>query len=159
MDWQGFYLASAGAAAALTGLLFVGISINISKILAYESLIDRSSISIVLLMNALIVSLCSLVPGQTDAFQGIEIITTGLISWLIVTMKDRKIYRSKNGINRKKYILLIVIDQIAMMPFVIAGAIIFTGCDCGHYWIVSGIIFSLIKAILDSWVLLIEINR
>lgn len=29
----------------------------------------------------------------------------------------------------------------------------------GLYWIVPAIIFSFVKAILDAWVLLVEINR
>lgn len=35
-SWDQFYAAQVGASVALTGLLFVGISLNMSKILGFE---------------------------------------------------------------------------------------------------------------------------
>ena len=35
---------------------------------------------------------------------------------------------------------------------------IVAGVD-GLYWLVPAVIFSLLKALLDAWVLLVEINR
>ena len=34
-DWEAFYAAQLGAAAALGGLVFVGLSLNLKKILSY----------------------------------------------------------------------------------------------------------------------------
>ena len=46
-----------------------------------------------------------------------------------------------------------------MLPYLIAGIILLVGDESGLYWVVPAIIFSLIKAIADAWVLLVEINR
>lgn len=41
-EWQGFFAAVLGASAALSGLLLVGVSINLSKILSVARLPDRA---------------------------------------------------------------------------------------------------------------------
>ncbi|HEX3901634.1 MAG TPA: hypothetical protein VH853_02220 [Polyangia bacterium] len=40
--WESFFVAEVGAAAALTGLLFVAVSINLSKVLAFPQLPGRA---------------------------------------------------------------------------------------------------------------------
>jgi len=37
--------------------------------------------------------------------------------------------------------------------------VVLTVGDVGLYWIVPAVIFSFLKAIIDAWVLLVEINR
>ena len=158
-DWLSFYLATAGAAAGLTGLIFVSLSISISKILSEQELIDRAFISIMLMMNSLIISLLHLIPGQSMTVFGIEIIIAGFLSWMIVTWLDKKKLQSKRTQFRKIYITNLLFDQIALIPFIVAGISTLINCGCAEYWAAAGILFSLIKAILDSWVLLVEINR
>lgn len=158
-DWLSFYVASAGASAALTGLIFVSLSINILKILSNSSLIDRAFISIMLFMTALVVSLLHLIPEQSNITFGSEIIIAGVLSWLVVTKKDINIYRLKDVKFKKLYIINMAVDQVSLVPYIAGGFLTLTGCNCGEYWIASAIIFSFLKAILDSWVLLIEINR
>ena len=158
-DWVSFYLATAGASAGLTGLIFVSLSISISKILSEQELIDRAFISIMLMMNSLIISLLNLIPGQSITVFGIEIIIAGFLSWLIVTWLDKKKLRSKQTQFRKIYITNLLFDQIALIPFIVAGIFTLINCGGAEYWTAAGILFSLIKAILDSWVLLVEINR
>ncbi len=158
-DWVSFSMASAGAAAALTGLIFVGLSINISQILSNSALIDRAFISIILLITALVISLLHLIPGQSNIMFGFEIIFSGFVSWAVVSKKDINIYRSKNQKFKKLYLFNMAIDQISLIPYIVAGILILANCDCAGYWIAAGMIFSFSKAILDSWVLLVEINR
>ena len=52
-DWNDFYIAVASASAALTGLIFVGISISLTKILTIPGLADRALLSLILLVNVL----------------------------------------------------------------------------------------------------------
>ncbi|EDM37861.1 hypothetical protein PBAL39_15589 [Pedobacter sp. BAL39] len=44
-EWNDFYLATAAAAATLTGLIFVGISINLTHILSFPLLVIKASVA------------------------------------------------------------------------------------------------------------------
>ena len=52
-----------------------------------------------------------------------------------------------------------LLSQLASLPYVIAGILALAIGTVGLYLVVPAIIFSFIKAILDAWVLLVEINR
>lgn len=84
-EWHDFFVAQAGAAAALTGLIFVAVSINLGRILGYPHLPTRALEAIVTLLSVLLVSTWVLVPGQSCRVLGVEILTTGVVTWLIQT--------------------------------------------------------------------------
>jgi hypothetical protein len=50
-DWANFFVAEVGASAALTGLIVVAISVNLSKILAYEQLPRRAAEPLVMFVG------------------------------------------------------------------------------------------------------------
>jgi modulator of FtsH protease len=157
--WNDFFVATAGAAAALTGLIFVGVSISLTKILSISGLPNRALLSILLLLTILIFSGLFLVPGQSSNSVGIEILSIGFIIWITISKLDINIYKNRQKEFRHHYILHMFINQISLIPYLICGIVILTIGENGMYWIVPAIIFSFIKAVLDAWVLLIEIHR
>jgi hypothetical protein len=67
-EWESLFLAEAGASAALAGLLFVALSINLERILKGAGLPGRAGEAIVLLLTALVLSTWVLVPGQSAQY-------------------------------------------------------------------------------------------
>ena len=51
------------------------------------------------------------------------------------------------------------IDQLALLPYIVGGILLLEGALSGCYWVVGSVIISFLKATLDAWVLLVEINR
>lgn len=158
-EWHDLYVTTASASAVLTGLIFVGISINLKKVLSLPTLSQRASISLILLFTILILSVLFLVPGQSKLTLGIESLLAGIFLWLLITKIDSSIYRNREFKFKKLYISNIAADQLCIIPYIVGGILIIKESDTGFYWLVVSLIFSFCKAGLDAWVLLIEINR
>ena len=88
VGWESFFIAEVGASAALVGLIFVGVSINLIRILSLPGLPNRALLALVLLLTILVVCSLLLVPGQTLTFVGIEVLVIGLVVW---TLQQRSI--------------------------------------------------------------------
>lgn len=159
-NWETFFAAEVGASAALPGLIFVGISINLTRILSLPRLLpNRALQSLIVLLSILLVSSLVLVPGQPVLLIGIEVLVTGLSAWTIVTVLSVNIVRESNTQYRRAHVSNLLLNQIVMLPYMIADIIMLVRGEDGLYWLVPAVIFSLIKAIADAWVLLVEINR
>ncbi len=70
--WTELFVASAGASAALTGLLFVAVSVNLERILQFAGLPERALQTLLLLLSAVLVSLICLIPGQSTTVLGAQ---------------------------------------------------------------------------------------
>jgi hypothetical protein len=157
--WEGLFLAEAGASAALAGLLFVAISINLAKILEVRGLVGRAGEAIVLLVAVLVASTLVLVPDQPRAALGTELLAAGLLAWSILVVIHARAVRGRLGPSRGVLVGRIVMAQVAILPFLVAGASLLLRAGGGLYWLVPGVVLCLVVAVLNAWVLLIEIVR
>ena len=85
--WHDFYLMAGGALAALTGLLFVAMSIHLKEILAKPSLTRNVAISLYGMLSQLLFCGFMLVPGVTLQEAGFAMACVGLtfaIGYLVV---------------------------------------------------------------------------
>ena len=64
-EWSDFFVASAGASAALAGLVFVAVSIHVERILQFRGLPERALATVLLLLSVVLVTLICLIPGQS----------------------------------------------------------------------------------------------
>jgi hypothetical protein len=154
-NWTLFLSVSAGVAATLTGLIFVAVSINLSRILEFPPLVDRAAESILQMLGALIVSLCALVPGLSPRILGIEIAILGAILWTLETLL---MYRSYSP-EFPRPLISIALAQLAALLFVVGGISLAAGAFGGFYWLAPAVILSVTAGVSNAWVLLVEILR
>jgi hypothetical protein len=63
-DWSEFATAQVGASAALLGLVFVGLTINLRDVVSSDVLVNRAAEAVVLLGSVLATATAVLIPGQ-----------------------------------------------------------------------------------------------
>jgi hypothetical protein len=155
--WEDFFVAQVGAAAALSGLLFVAVSINLTRILSIPLLPARAAETLLVLMSVLAVASFGLVPGQGRVALGCELGGVGLVVWLASV---RTQLQTSRDVNQRRWLPSRVIGtQASSLPFVVAGVLVASGHDRGLYWIVPGTLASFASGMLNAWVLLVEIQR
>ncbi len=158
-SWDQFYAAQVGASAALTGLLFVGISLNMTKILAVPALPARAMKSLALLVTVLILSSLELIPGESDLAFGILLLAVVASATYVVVRLSATVLRLNPAEYRRVAAYeLAVVGVVAVLYFGAAGAALF-GDALSSYLVVAGMLLSIVIAIIDSWVLLVEVNR
>ncbi len=159
--WTNFLVTSAGASAALVGLLFVAVSINLATILEHAWLPARAALVVIILVGALACGLVGLVPGLSIPTSGVLFFVIGLIaSALTAFVQTRARAPAHSYVSPTTLtVLQIAAVQAGPLSFGIAGASLVWGRGGGLYWVVPGMLFTFIGAMFVSWVLLIEIRR
>jgi len=163
-DWRDFFLAAAGAAAVLAGLVFVGLSINLDMIMSNPTygLPGRALEALVLLMAVLIVTVLLLVPGQGMVLAGVEVLAVGVADWgaiVAIHLRQLKNWRSLEPSLRFHSVGRVALGQVAMLLIVTAGVGVLSWGVGGVYVLVAGVVISSLVAVAEAWVLLVEIHR
>jgi hypothetical protein len=157
--WETFFTAQVGAAATLAGLLFVGVSLNLTKILANPSLPGRALAGFYLLLANLIVASLMLLPDQPRTAIGLEILLIALALWGMVSRLDIGAIRRSEAQYRRYFVRHFFTFQLAVIPYVVGGVTVLAGVQGALYWVAAAMVISLFVASTEAWVLLVEINR
>ena len=157
-EWSDLFVASAGATAALAGLLFVAVSINVERILAFRGLPERALEALLVLVAALVASVFALAPGAGH--------DPGLAAAGDGRRGDRERDRPRAGQPSRAARPLGPGDDRAAgalghrtLPLAVGGISLIAGAGGGLYWILAGVVGAVLAAALNAWVLMIEILR
>jgi len=157
-EWKDLFVAAAGASAALAGLVFVAVSINLESIIKGKGLPERALVTLMLLVGVLIVSLFGLVPNQSEESLGTELLAlTGILSIAIGVFTVRSFPSGEMQLSW--YVSRFVPVLFGTVPYVVGAAILIGGNAAGLDWIFAGMIGAIIAAVMNAWVLLVEILR
>jgi len=154
-----FFAAQVGAGAALTGLVFVALSINLKQILAYPGLPGRAGEAIILLMQPVAIGALALIPGQSLAALGIEILVVGGLTWGQIT---RMIWHARALLAERSVseaLTRVGFAQLATLPTLVAGGMLVAGVSQALYVEAAALFICILDGVLDAWVLLVEILR
>ena len=158
-EWHDLFVAVAGATAALLGLLFVAVSINLEQILKYEGLPERALETLLMLLVPLLASIAGLIPGQSNLALGLETLALGLTTGAIMLRLPINVTAEDGSEPISWKLSRWAIRMASVVPILVAGLSLATEAGGGLYWLVAGIASSIVGAVTGAWVLLVEIMR
>jgi modulator of FtsH protease len=155
-DWQAFAQMIGGASGALTGLLFVAVSLNANRIAGHQGLRASATQTLVLFLTPLAMAAAVLTPGQPDWVVGAELIAIGLTaSWVLLA-----IVRLKHSLADDDQRVIAIFNRrgpnvIVMLLFVAAGATLAAGTNAGLYLLLPASLVAFVSGVLNAWYFLL----
>src|SRR5690606_28862677 len=133
---------------------------NLAKIISGVFLPLRGFLALLILVAILILASLLLIPGQTATVIGLEVVGIGGALWLAGTAIEVRGWRKRTvEQNPVTFLFNVALFEAASIPYLVGGALVLAGSAAGFYWVAVGMLLSFFKAVVDAWVLLVEINR
>jgi modulator of FtsH protease len=157
--WRMFFLAMIGAAATLTGLLFVSVSINLDRILSGGTFLPaRARETLACLVLIVAYSSLTLVPQNTVAL-GIEILLLAA-PLLTATLWDQINHLGSHPSDPVLWsVSRMASTGMGTLPATLAGVSLIARWGGGFYLLVPASLLGIFGAVYSAWVLLVEIAR
>jgi modulator of FtsH protease len=157
--WSDFAVAVAGVGGVLAGLVFVAVSVNLESILQGQRLAGRAAHSLIMFFAPVLTSIFLLIPDQSRATLGIELIVTGAVLAPVLAVLNRPWGRPPEWTLGSWFLGNAVPSALLVISIIVAGIGLITETSGGLYWLPVGIIAALIGALVNTWVLLVEVRR
>jgi modulator of FtsH protease len=157
-EWSDLFVAAAGATAALAGLVFVAISINIERILELEGVPELGMVTLLLLIGVLVVSMFGLIPDQSEQSFGVELLVQSVLWGLTIGLLIRRSLSSLSDGNGR-YPSRVVLPLFGTVPYLVGAILLVSGVDSAMYWVFAGMLGAILAAVMNAWILLVEILR
>ena len=151
--WTDFYLTAGASAAVLTGLLFVALSINRETIPKHPHLGGKARQAIYALVSVFVVSLLVLIPDQSTAALGAELILGASVQLALAIPRQIRRMRSTVSTERRSFALLIAVYDAAMLLIFAAGVGLAADADFALRLLAPAIIALTLLAIVNCWTL------
>ncbi|WP_433785248.1 hypothetical protein ACQPX6_02720 [Actinomycetospora sp. CA-101289] len=157
--WSDFAVGTAGAAAALAGLLFVAVSINIQTILAHRGISSRAAEALILLVTPVFLSLVLLIPEQSTVALAVELFVVATVAGSALGWLSRPGSRAHEQPLSSWLGTTVVPAMVVAVAPVLAGVGVLTESLGGLYWLPAAVALGLLGGLTNAWVLLVEILR
>jgi len=154
--WHDAYIMLGSAAAALTGLVFVALSIHLREIGAQHFQKVRGHYLTFGLIYLTVVSALVLTPGQSDDALGIEIVIGGVVS-VAVTAVPILLMRSQVPTTLGFHARVVSLTVAVALNFA-AGISLIVGRGGGLYLLMAALLIAMVSNVSGAWSLLMGLT-
>jgi modulator of FtsH protease len=164
-DWSDFYVAAAGAGAALAGLIIVAMSVNIKTIIDIPGMTSRGATTIASLVLIVIVSFVGLIPVQPLYAYGLENAAAAVVTLVFAVRSARVILTGdaedpRQTKDTRGGAVLKSLLGIVPVSLVLTGSLLAVfSVPAGLGVVAAGILACVAASSTNAWVLLVEILR
>ena len=152
--WAGFGEALAAVAGALTGLLFVALSVKVDVLTASRALRSRAAQTLVLFMISVLVAVLLVAP-QPAAAVGWELLAVAVVSGAALLVLDRRAGHSTDQLTVIRYIENFSPNTITAVFVGVAGLTFLVKAGGGLYWLIPAAVASLVGGVVNAWLFLV----
>ncbi len=154
--WVDFGEALAAVAGALTGLLFVAVSVKGPALAASMSLRSRAAQTLVLFIVSVLIAVFLVAP-QPSAALGWELVAMAVVSGITLLVLDRRAGHSTDkGVAR--YIERFSPNTITAVMVAVAGVTLLAKTGGGLYWLIPAALASLLGGVVNAWLFLVTVT-
>ena len=154
--WTDFANTVAGGAAALAGLLFVGLSLNLSEVLQYKGVPSRAAATLGLTVAILLTAIFVATPGQSRYVVAIEMAVLGIVTAGLVVEAMR---HQRAGPHRGRVLTSMLMLLLPALLLVVAAVSLWCQRGGGMYWVTAAVTTGFVAATANAWVLVVELKR
>jgi len=173
--WDNFATVTGSAAGALTGLLFVAVSLNRDRIVGHAGLRSEAAQTLVLFLVGLLLAVLLVIPGMSARTLGVVLVAVAFVSGAAQIILGRAKPRPgpdeargrprSQDEKRARFSYLSAEDQlyrvldavspnlISTLCIIIAGCLQLAGGD-GLYWLAAAVVLTLGGGVINAWLFL-----
>jgi hypothetical protein len=154
-DWSNFATVVGSASGALTGLLFVAVSLNRDRIAGHLALRSLAGQTLVLFMLPLLLSFLLVLPGASATALGTAMVALAIVVGVVFVLIGRAKDAAGPGEQER---LAQLVDRVSPNLIVVVLTLV-GGClqlagDDGLYWVAASGVLSLVGGVLNAWLFL-----
>jgi hypothetical protein len=154
--WLSFGVAVATVAGALTGLLFVAVSVKSDVMAGSLTLRSRAAQTLVLFMTAVLAGVFLVAP-QPPAALGPELLALAVVSGAALLVLDRRAgHGASQGVAR--YVEKFSPNTITAVLVGVAGLTFAVKAGGGLYWLIPATVASLVGGVVNAWLFLVRLT-
>ena len=160
--WSTFATVAGGAAAGLTGLLFVAVSIRVGVIAKSQELRNRAAQTLALFVTVLFVAVLLSIPDQSVRVLGVELIGLAVIIGGGMVALDRRAKVDPSPRGASTHVVALILDAVApnaltSVLLLIAGLLLVFGLHAGLDVVVLPVLVALAGGVTSAWLLLTKL--